>query len=202
LKIQQRTNYPWDGDVKITVNPLKPSGFVVYVRIPSWSAKNLVKVNGKQIYGARPGNYLAIRRNWSANDVIELSFDMTPQLLKANPAVNEDRGRVAFQRGPIVFCMERLDQTDHEQRVNMSDYTVQLNAITTSRFDSNLLDGVMVLEHPGSISLSPADLGLYYPATETVKAQEIPTTLKLIPYYAWANRGTAAMQVWIPYRQV
>jgi DUF1680 family protein len=201
LKIQQSTNYPWDGDIKITVSASAPSEFVVYVRIPGWSAKNVVKVNGQAVDGARPGNYLAIRRNWSANDTIELSFDMSTQLLKANPAVNEDRGRVAFQRGPIVFCMEHIDQINPQDAMNLEVYAVELNAKTTSRFDPGLLDGVMVLEHPGSISRSPASLGLYYPAAETVKAEKVPTALKLIPYYAWANREPAAMQVWIPYKE-
>ncbi len=202
LKIQQRTNYPWSGEVKMTVSPATPAEFAVYVRIPGWSPKSHVKVNGTEVSGTRPGEYLAIRRRWSANDTIELNFDMTTHLLKANPAVSEDRGRVAFQRGPIVFCMEHLDQIDQEHGTNLARYTVHLDGSTTARFDPNLLDGVMVLSHPGSISRSPADKGLYYSATETVKEEESRTTLKLIPYYAWANRDTAAMQVWIPYSHV
>jgi DUF1680 family protein len=199
LKIKQETNYPWSGEVVITVSPATPAEFVVFVRIPGWSTRNVVHVNGAQIEGARPGEYFAIRRHWSGNDRIELSFDMTTRLLKANPAVNEDRGRVAFQRGPIVFCMEHLDQPGHEHDMNMTGYIVHADASTTPRFDPNLLDGVMVLDHPGSISRAQADLGLYYPETEKEKAQEESTTLKLIPYYAWANRSPASMRVWIPY---
>jgi DUF1680 family protein len=202
LKIQQETNYPWSGKVKMIVSPAAPSEFVVYVRIPGWSAKSEVKVNGTEINDVRPGEYLAIRRRWSANDKIEMNFDMTTQLLKANPAVSEDWGRVAFQRGPIVFCMEHLDQIDRKQGMNLAGYAVRLGASTASRFDPNLLDGVMVLDHPGHISRSPADKGLYYSADETDKAPEVPTMLRLIPYYAWANRGPAAMQVWIPYSHV
>ncbi len=202
LTLQQRTNYPWDGEVKIAVSPEKSSEFVVYVRIPGWSTKTTVKVNGEQVSGAQPGNYLAIRRQWSANDMIELDFDMTTRLLKANPAVNEDRGRVAFQRGPIVFCMEHLDQIDHEHGMDMTYFTAQLGASTTDHFEPNLLDGVMVLDHPGTIGKAKGDTGLYYSATAPEKVEEAPTTLKLIPYYAWANRGPAGMQVWIPYSRV
>ncbi len=201
LKIQQTTNYPWNGDVKISVSPSTPSEFVVYVRIPSWSAKNVVKVNGGQIDGAQPGRYLAIRRHWLANDIIELNFDMTTQLLKANPAVNEDRGRVAFQRGPIVFCMEHLDQSNRDHGMSLAGYAVKLDGLTSAQFDALLLNGVMVLEHPGSISQPQTDRGLYYSADKTIKEQEIPVKVKLIPYYAWANRDPAAMQVWIPYLQ-
>jgi DUF1680 family protein len=202
LKIQQRTSYPWSGEVEMTVTPAIPSDFVVYVRIPGWSEKNVVKVNGQGVEGVQPGTYLAIRRRWSASDKIELNFDMSTRLLKANPAVTEDRGRVAFQRGPIVFCMEHLDQPGHEHDTNLTGYAVNLKGSTADRFDPHLLDGVVVLEHPGSISRSHADRTLYFSASEVQKAEETPTTLRLIPYYAWANRDPAAMQVWIPYSNV
>jgi hypothetical protein len=171
----------------------------MYVRIPGWSTKNIVKVNGKEIAGAKAGEYLAIRRQWAANDTIDLSFDMTTHLLKANPAVAEDRGRVAFQRGPIVFCMEHLDQQDHSAGMNLAGYSVQNHGETTAHFEPGLLDGVMVLSHPAMISKTAADTALYFPAA-TPNPPESPTTIKLIPYYAWANRESATMQVWIPYK--
>jgi uncharacterized protein len=202
LEIQQTTNYPWSGDVKIAVRPSTPGEFVVYVRIPAWSATSTVKVNGERISDVQPGSYLPIRRRWSTNDSIELNFDMTTRLVKANPAVAEDRGRVAFQRGPIVFCMEQPDQLDRERAKDFVGYIAQLNGETTARFDPKLLDGVMVLEHPGSVTGHSGNKGLYFTASEKQEAQQSPTTLRLIPYYAWANRGLAAMQVWIPYQQV
>jgi uncharacterized protein len=202
LEIQQTTNYPWSGDVKIAVRPSAPSEFVLYVRIPGWSAANTVKVNGEQVSGAKPGAYLPIRRRWAANDTIELSFDMTTHLLKANPAVTEDRGRIAFQRGPIVFCMEQPDQLDRERARDMVGYIAHLDGNTTARFEPKLLDGVMVLEHSGSIAATAGNKSLYFTSLEKQAVQQSPTTLRLIPYYAWANRGPAAMQVWIPYQQV
>ncbi len=200
LQIEQTTNYPWEGDVKLTVSPSVPAEFAVYVRIPGWSAKNSVKVNGKQMEGAEPGQYFAIRREWSGNDVIELSFDMATQLLKANPAVVEDHGRIAFQRGPLVYCMEHLDQADQQYGMNLTYFSTHLGVETSARFEPGLLDGVMVLEHPGSLSHPVHAEGLYYSASKAERLQESPTTLKLIPYYAWANRGPAGMQVWIPYK--
>jgi len=205
LSIRQKTGYPsgypWTGKVEITVSPAAPAEFTVYVRIPGWSQHSSVKVNGKEVSGARPGEYLPIRRRWSANNSIELNFDMKTRLLESNPAVAEDRGRVAFQRGPIVFCMERLDQVSQRLDLNLSSYSVDLHASTTARFDPELLDGVMVLEHPGAISLSE-DQRLYFAVNDAAKVEEISTTVKLIPYYAWANRAPVAMQVWIPYRRV
>lgn len=185
--------------MKLTVSPAKPGDFVVYVRIPGWSAKNVIKVDGVEIHGAKAGEYLAIRRSWSGKQTIDLSFDMTTHLLKANPEVTEDRGRIAFQRGPLVFCMEHLDQKTPVQGTDLAGYRVDLNGRTTSQFHPELLDGVMVLEHPGMISSSSKGAGLYYPASSTEKTTESSTSLRLIPYYAWANRSPASMQVWIPY---
>ncbi len=199
LKVEQKTNYPWSGDVKLTLRPAVPSEFVMYVRIPGWSTKNSVKVNGEEVAGAKPGEYLAIRRRWAEHDTIDLNFDMTTHLLKANPAVSEDHGRVAFQRGPLVFCMEHLDQQEHSVGMNLAGYTVLPDESTTEHYEANLLDGVMVLTHPATISKSATDMALYFPAS-TPKMPESPTTIKLIPYYAWANRESASMQVWIPYK--
>ena len=200
LKIQQKTNYPWNGDIAMTVSPATPKEFTVYVRIPGWSVKNAVKVNGKPLSGIKRGEYFAIRRRWSANDKVEVSFDMTTHLLKANPAVNEDRGRVAFQRGPIVFCMEHLDQPDHDGSKDLTGYRVDIAGNTASKFEPQLLDGVMVLDHPGYLS-SPEISSLYYPASKEGDGQEKATSVKLIPYYVWANRDPSAMQVWIPYER-
>jgi DUF1680 family protein len=130
---------------------------------------------------------------------VELSFDMTTRLLKANPAVNEDRGRVAFQRGPVVFCMEGLDQAD-KLAGDLVGYTAKLEGESTARYEPDLLGGVVVLEHPGSIASGATDTGLYYTANGGEKVTESPATLRLIPYYAWSNRASSSMQVWIPYR--
>ena len=150
--------------------------------------------------GARPGAYLPIRRRWSGNDTIELNFDMSTQQLRANPAVVEDRGRIAFQRGPIVFCMEKLDQPARQEAAHLAGYIAKPGGATTSHYEPDLLEGVMVLEHPASLTQSAGEGGLYI-AGEPAKAPEISTTLRLIPYYAWANREPSAMQVWIPYTQ-
>jgi uncharacterized protein len=197
LRVRQETNYPWSGAVKLTVSPATPAEFAVFVRIPGWSARNTVKVNGEPVSGAHPGAYLPIRRRWSANDAIELSFDMSTQKVRANPAVVEDRGRVAFQRGPIVFCMEKLDQPSREEAANLAGFIVKPEGNTAERFEPQLLDGVMVLEHPASLTRSAGEVGLYH-AGEPAKAPETPTTVRLIPYYAWANREPSAMQIWIP----
>jgi len=202
LHIEQRTNYPWDGEVHISVSAREARDFTVYVRIPGWSSNNSASVNGTPLSGIEPGKYLAIRRRWSPGDSINLQFDMATQLIKANPAVAEDRGRVAFQRGPIVFCMEMLDQLDAVQKSGFSNCVAEPAASSKSRFVPDLLDGVMVLEHPGTVTRSPTVTSLYFATGESRPREKTRTTLKLIPYYAWGNRSRSAMQVWIPYTRV
>ncbi|SPE24381.1 conserved exported hypothetical protein [Candidatus Sulfotelmatomonas gaucii] len=200
FRIEQTTRYPWEGNVRIAVDPATPSEFTLHVRIPGWSQQTSVRVNGTDQSGIQPGKYLPIHRRWSAGDVVELNFDMSTRLLKANPAVNEDRGRVAFQRGPIVFCMEMLDQPDVTRAPSIVGYTAHLDDTTVPHYAPDLLDGVMVLEHPGSVASVVADTSLYFSGTDNHKAAESPTTLRLIPYYAWDNREPSSMQVWIPFQ--
>lgn len=199
LKISQKTEYPWKGDVSMTVSPAKAHEFTVYLRIPGWSAKNSVRVNGKTVEASRPGEYLAIRRTWNPGDRIELAMDMSPHLLRANPAVMEDVGKTAMQRGPVVFCMEGLDQKVQEKERNLANLRADLKGETTVRYEPEMLGGVAVLEHPGRV-VTGANADLYRSAgAET--GEHAATTLTLIPYYAWANRKPSPMQVWIPYTE-
>lgn len=200
FRIRQQTRYPWEGNIRITVSPAQPAEFTLFVRIPGWSRKSSVQVNGSAAAESPSGAYLPIRRRWSAGDVVDLDLDMTTYLLKANPAVNEDRGRVAFQRGPVVFCMEQLDQATESEHNGLVGYTAQLQAETSAQFQPKLLDGVLVLEHPGWIARSAKQTSLYFPAGDDEKIVQTAATLRLIPYYAWANRAPSDMQVWIPWQ--
>jgi hypothetical protein len=200
LSIKQTTQYPWEGTVQLAVTPASPEEFTLFVRIPGWSKRNTVKVNGSPVAGVTAGEYLPIKRSWSAGDAVELSFDMQPQAVHANLAVTDDRGRIAFQRGPIVYCMEQLDQAvAPADAADFPRYTAQLIETTATVYQPDLLEGVVVLEHPGA--LLPAEPGSLYQATLPSREAAHPTTLRLIPYYAWSNRQLSAMQVWVPYRQ-
>jgi len=200
LVLRQSTRYPWEGTVEISVVPASPEEFTLFVRIPGWSKQNSVQVNGKEMNGLTAGQYLPIRRRWSSGDKVKLSFDMRPQVVHANPAVADDRGRIAFQRGPIVYCMEQLDQLEASKDSGIFPYyTARLTETTTARYDSGLLEGVVVLEHPGS--LLPAAAPALYQAALPQPGAGTTTKLKMIPYYAWSNRDLSAMQVWVPYQQ-
>jgi hypothetical protein len=199
LKIAQKTNYPWDGAVEITLAPAKPTDFTFYVRIPGWSEGTQVKINGSPASGAIPGQYLAMRRRWSPGDVVSLKFNMAPQVIEANVRVVDDYGRAAVQRGPLVYCLEQLDQPEG---VPLYDVSLDLRQNASSQFhdefQKDLLGGIALLKHLGAASERPASADkLYYPyAASTAPAR--PVELRFIPYYAWANRAATPMQVWTP----
>lgn len=199
LKIQQKTEYPWKGEVKLTVSPAEASDFTLFLRIPGWARSANVAVNGKSVTGAQPGQYLPIRRTWKAGDSVTLSLPLTTELIAANPRVSEDTERVAVQRGPVVFCLEESDQPSG---VPLADTSIALSAKPKdfqTEYKADLLDGVTLLHHDGAVSESPSgEKALYLPASAT-PAKHQRTELTLIPYYAWANREPTAMQVWVPF---
>ncbi len=199
LRITQKTNYPWDGSVEIAVSPAQASEFTFYVRVPGWSDHTEITVNGKALKGITPGAYLPIRRRWMAGDVVRLQMAMKPEVLEANPRVADDLGRVALQRGPLVYCLEGLDQG---QGVMLSDVALRVGKPSDGEFQTeyrgDLLDGVVVLHHPGFVAEYGASEELLYSRYSggAVKTRSVPLTF--IPYYAWSNRLATAMQVWTP----
>jgi len=155
-----------------------------------------VSVNGGAISGAKAGEYLPIRRRWSAGDRLQLQMEMTPQVLEANPRVADDTGRVAVQRGPLVYCLEELDQSS---RVALSDVALALGKHPETEFNtemkSDLLGGVLLLHHTGLTYEKAASNTLYPRYTGTnERTKKVPLTF--IPYYEGANRQATAMEVW------
>ncbi len=193
IELEQTTDYPWDGKIRIKVT--KGSGkFAIKLRVPSWlktsptnndlyqyqdKAKTYsVSVNGKALY---PENrdYIEISRSWKKGDTIELDFPMDVRRIVANDNAEDDRGKVAFERGPIVFCLEGADQADHKV---FNKYILD-SAPVSAHFEQDLLNGVMVLE--GS-------------AKELQQDGEVKDVkFRAIPYSTWNNRGGEQMEVWI-----
>src|SRR6266705_462690 len=199
LKVTQETNYPWDGGVKVGITPAKTAEFTFHLRIPGWAEHAQVAVNGKTVTGAKPGEYLPIQRRWAPGDVIHAQFEMTPQVLEANPHVVDDTGRVAVQRGPLIYCLEQLDQPDG---VALSDVAVDLGHKSPAPFESefrgDLLGGIVVLRHTGAAyeKTNSGDALYFRYDGAPLKSRRVPLTF--IPYYVWANRAAAGMQVWTP----
>jgi uncharacterized protein len=197
LKLDQKTEYPWGDSAAITVTPAASSEFSVFLRVPGWSRATQLRVNGKPADEGKPGRYAEIRREWKPGDRIEIKFDMTPQLVRANPLVREDAGRVAVERGPLVYCLESPDQPAGTRLfdVELANVAVPFR----QQFRSGLLDGVMALEHAGVAAERPfEDEPLYQRASQPSPGPVKPIQLTFIPYYAWANRGLTSMEVWVP----
>jgi hypothetical protein len=128
---------------------------------------------------------------------------MAAQVIEANPRVVDDYGRVAVQRGPLIYCLEQLDQP---QGVPLYDVSLDLRKNASSQFqeqfESNLLGGIVVLKHPGAADQnSTSEAKLYY-SYAAAPAQTRAVELQFVPYYAWANRAPTPMQVWTPYLRV
>ncbi|MBI4166363.1 MAG: glycoside hydrolase family 127 protein, partial [Acidobacteria bacterium] len=205
IKVTQESKYPWEGDVTITVSPAAASDFTLFVRIPAWADGANVAVNGKPAPGvAKQGEYFAIKRNWKAGDKVELSLPMTPHLILANERVRENVGRVAVERGPLVYCLEQHDYPGRE-----SIFNAILPVGTTpargfrSEFLPDKLGGIVVLKHRGIAKSKPLTDEPLYRTLETANRSVNGRAVELtfIPYYAWANREPDSMQVWIPYTQ-
>jgi uncharacterized protein len=200
IKVRQKTNYPWDGDGQLTIAPAKPREFTLFLRIPAWAESASVKVNGTPQAGIKPGEYLPLRRTWKTGDVVIFAFPTDTEVVASNPRVPEDRNKVTVRRGPIIYCMEDVDQPNG---IALADVSVNLNQRMGKDFQSeykrDLLDGVVVLRHRGSaLEVSSTQEALYAPAS-LAPPRTRPQDLTFIPYYVWANRQPCAMQVWTPF---
>ncbi|MBL7828562.1 MAG: glycoside hydrolase family 127 protein [Saprospiraceae bacterium] len=201
VELVQETEYPWEGRVKIKVNPAKPNTFILYLRIPGWakgdavpldlyrfqdiSGNVVIKLNGQAISPKFELGYAVIDRKWNTGDYVELEFPMQVRRIEANPKVEADMHHVALQRGPLMYCLEAKDQSDPRiPHLYLPD-----DEPITNTFEPGLLGGVTTLNFRGFVVnkiISPEKADL-----TTVK-------LKAVPYYAWANRGKDFMRVWIP----
>lgn len=195
VQLVQTTGYPWEGKVSIQVNPEKESEFAVRLRIPGWlqstpvasdlyayttpAEKYTLKVNGSTVKPAEGDGYATIVRTWKPDDVIELELPMEVRRVKANDQVEDDRGMLAMERGPIVYCLEGIDQPDSV----VFNKFIPADAKIGATFDANLLKGVMVLS------------GTAKEVAQDGSIKDVP--FKAVPYSTWNNRGAGQMEVWV-----
>ena len=187
VKIDQETKYPWEGKVKISVSPEASSQFAVRVRIPGWAqnqplpgdlysyanaptAKPVILVNGESVSYENEQGYAVLDRQWKSGDEVELSLPMQVRTVKASELVEDDKGKVAIERGPIVYCVEEKDNPEIGS-IKLSEGTQ-----FESSYNADLLAGVEVIKASGN-----------------TKAE----TFTAIPYYVWNNRGANKMDVWL-----
>ncbi|MBN2560801.1 MAG: glycoside hydrolase family 127 protein [Phycisphaerae bacterium] len=200
VRLTQRTDYPWNGDVKIVVEPQRPTDFELRLRIPGWARGRPVpsdlyryldgdgdaptlRVNGEPVALTMESGFAVLRRGWSPGDAIDLHLPMPVRRVLCKEDVQANRGRVALERGPIVYCIEGADHDGHVLNVALPD-----NAAIRPEMRSDLLGGITVLRGNGQA------VGSNENGRRVVRAIE----LTAIPYYAWCHRGANEMAVWLP----
>jgi uncharacterized protein len=201
VPMAMETNYPWDGNVKLTVQPKAKTKFAVRMRIPGWVQGQVVPgdlyvfenktasaftltVNGKPATYTMEKGYAVVDREWKKGDVVELGLPMDVQRIVARKELKQDEDRIALQRGPLVYCVEGADNDGQAWNITLPD-----KAAFQTSFQSNLLEGVTTIKFDAPALIVSSD-------GQSVKTET--KTITAIPYYAWANRGQNPMQVWLP----
>jgi uncharacterized protein len=194
MKLTQTTDYPWDGNIKISVETApKKKAVSFFLRIPEWCQKSTVKVNGQEITSEIKANtYTEINRIWKKGDVVEIILDMPVVLLESNPLVEETRNQTCVKRGPIVYCLEGIDIEDGKNIDDIiipADIKLEPKKTEVAGYPMVALEGIAKLTNQASWTNT-----LYRPVS--TKQEEVK--IRLIPYYAWGNRGKMDMTVWMP----
>ncbi|WP_025763690.1 aceric acid hydrolase [Dyadobacter tibetensis] len=194
LQLSQITDYPWDGLIRVVVEAAPEEAFGMHFRIPGWSRNARLKVNGKHIeQSIISGDFVKITRRWKSGDTVELMLPMPVELIESNPLVEETRNQVAVKRGPVVYCLESLDLPKGK---TIFDVGVKLN--NNLKVRPIQIENSPMIALQGEVSLindKDWNQTLYRPMSDT---KEPTLTVKLIPYYAWGNRGHTDMTVWLP----
>lgn len=188
VSIKQSHNFPWEGDIKITISECQNTEFTLALRNPFWSKNTSVKINGNNAEYKELNGFIYINRKWNENDEIKLTLDMKEYFVASNPKVRANTGKAALRRGPHVYCLESIDNGD-----NLGAISVDITSATKSVFDINFLEGAYKITASGSRITDNNDK-LYFDASEIKK---IPAELTFVPYYLWNNRGDGEMSVWV-----
>jgi DUF1680 family protein len=184
VRLVQETKYPWDGEVSITVEPEKPFAFDLHLRLPGWcKGSKTLTVNGEKVSDVKfDKGYATLSRTWKAGDVVRLNLSMPVQRVYADPRVKADVGRVALQRGPVVYCLEGVDNGGQ-----VRNFVLPKMAELKAHFEKDLLGGVEVVAGEAVAVTRPQEERLTRPVSFTA-----------VPYYAWDNRAPGPMVVWLP----
>ena len=191
IKLEQSTNYPWDGKITILIKEAPPTATTLHLRIPGWCKKYTLLYNGKTggIYHKSGG---FISRMVRTGDKIELMLDMPATLLEANPLVEETRNQVAVKRGPVVYCLESADFPGQSVFDVVIPSSIKFQT-TGMKIDNGNVTGL--IGEARQLQKTNWKNTLYKEVNTTTTK---PVKIKLIPYYAWANRGQTDMTVWMP----
>ena len=192
LQLEQKTNYPWDGNVKLKIKKCKSEPFEILLRIPDWAKNAAVSINGEKKKGKiKSGNFTKIKRQWKAGDVIHLELPMEVQLVEGHPRIEEVRNQVAVKRGPIVYCIE---SPDLPKGTNILDIYISGNEKLEVKHQPKLLGGISTIN--ANLLLRKDKRAGMYNTIQRPEWKNHPT--QLVPYFAWSNRGMAEMTVFMP----
>ena len=189
VRVEQTTNYPWDGDVRLRIEPEKPLSFTLKLRVPGWCDGATLHLNGEPVGLDVERGYARLERTWQPGDEVHLRLPMPVQRVYADPRVTASVGRVALMRGPLVFCLEEVDNGP-----NLDALCLPRAAELHAEWEAETLGGVMVVQ--GEAVRERVDEGSPSPYRSDPPATE-PVTLRAVPYYAWANRAIGDMLVWM-----
>jgi hypothetical protein len=202
VSVSQKTNYPWDGKVELSVNPESATKFTLKIRIPGWALNEAIPgglykfstdnyenvkilVNGENTEMIIQNGYAEINKKWKKEDKVEVHFPMPVRTVTSYEGIMENIGKIAFQRGPVIFCAEWPDNNTG----NLLNFVVNKNKALTTEFIPALLNGVQVIKTSGSQTKK----------TIKGKIELLPEeSITLIPYAFWNNRGPGQMMVWLP----
>jgi uncharacterized protein len=194
IHISQKSNYPWDGTIILSIRQAPSDLFNISLRIPNWADEAKIRVNGNQVSeDAAPGSYCNLSRVWKSGDTIELELPMRVRLIEAHPLVEETRNQAAFQRGPIVYCLESVDLPAGKR---LLDAHVSKRATFELQNNFESLGGATCIRVPLEFPSDTTEHRSLY--RELVSDRFEKCSSLLIPYYAWGNRGKSEMSVWLP----
>jgi len=188
--IQQENRYPWEGRITLTFETAPSGPYKIALRIPGWCRKYGLYLNGKPVLpDSIEIGYACIERQWAAGDAITLELEMAATFMTSNPRVRANAGKLAIQRGPLVYCLEEADNGS-----NLSAISISPDSVLTPYFDENLAGGAIVLQGKAyRTDESRWANNLYGP----VASSDNPVQIKAIPYYLWGNREPGEMLVWV-----
>ncbi len=189
--LTQKTDYPWNGRIRITIQPERQASWTLALRIPGWCTQATLKVNGTAISTTKilRKGYACIKREWTPDDTVELDLAMPVERIEAHPAARQTAGCIALQRGPVVYCLEQVDNGP-----DLADIVLPRNARLPVRRDSRLPGNPVVISAKAmKRSRKDWNTELYRPAGTPL----IPVTITAVPFYLWANRAPGEMRVWI-----
>jgi uncharacterized protein len=187
VKLSTTGTYPFEQDVELRVQTVKPVEFALRVRIPDWCDEFGLEVVGSENEAEFEDGYAVIRRTWRPGDTVKMTFENPPRWVSANPNVIDNIGRVALMQGPLVYCLESNDNRDLPQRI-----VVDLEEEVETGANTEL--GVPTLKVPGLADVDDFADALY---AEQGEVNMYETTATFIPYFAWNDRGKSHMAVWV-----